>query len=737
MDKYSREQLLEVLNLPIARVRAQILTSRVLYGLAWLVFVSVACAAGTLLFDWATPLPAAMRLVLTLASFAGIVYVFWRHMLRPLSERISADRAALAIETRYPELRTALISAIQLARRRQDEGFFNSDELVDLAVRDAAKQVYNMRIRGVVDWLKPVRVWVLAAACMFAAGLYVRAHPDTVRLWFQRFFAPFNAPSWPKMYRLKVKKPSGQRTRVAKGDSVEVVVESMGPRHPDTVRIYLKTRKQASGAATTADVKRPWEPYWEVGSMECVGGTRFRKKFENLVDDMKFYVEGGDDRTAEYVIEVKEPPFVEKIRLHMKYPAYLRKPDKVVEQGSVRVEEGTEIEFEVTASTRLKRAEFWMDNQRIREYSGAELGADSRTLRGVIKAFRTRRYWFFFEDAEGFNNRRSAERFTVHVIHDHPPSIKFIKPGRSMRMSENAVLPMHISIRDDNGVLEAALHYFKRKETERTATPQSVQKKVFTEREMKYTDGESKARAEVKFDFDIAKLTGAHPGEEVVYHATAKDACTTRAKQGESFQFVITIVRKEDLEAEYRRIILRVRDRLKRVLTKQRLLRDAMRTLGDDLIDKTRAPDAAARRELAAGEGDQRDITSSLRLSQEDVRRVIEGMTLNKTGTEVMLKLLSQAEKTLDRLGNNDSPEIARRINGLNSNLTKADLSAEFDAICGDMDLLADSVKALLDQLFQYATIAEFISYVREIKKSQGDIWRQIERMLKGEPEKK
>jgi len=734
----------EALYIPITKARRQMNTYNVLNGLALVVITVLLCAGATLLFDWATPMPAGARFVLSLVCLGIVVYVFARWMVKPLTRRVTADQAALAIEARYPELKSALISAVQfgrlLANPKKLEEFYESAALAALTVKETAKRVYKMSVSGIVNWLPTVKLWAVAGVLLLAAGLYTMVYPENVRLWLERFFTPFSARDWPQLYQLVVKHPTKQVTILAKGDSLTVDVLSCGRRHPDTVTLYTMVK----------DEKGKWQGFWESTPMESIGSTRFRKKLENIVTDMKFYAEAGDATTPVFRINVKERPFIERITLNLHYPEYMKRKDDVAYQGSLRVPQGTKITMTVVVSTKLRKAVFKVKptgqpEREVKVIEESDLKETEIEVTQGKKKIKEKRYcfvcervadtsfqyWFELTDTEGFNNYEGArpQIFRIRVVEDQPPSLKFLKPGRSVRMTESAVVPMVLRVTDDYGVEEVSICYFKRKQTERAAAAKNVKSTILDPEKLGY---KGKQRAELPFEFDIKKLTGAKPGEEVVYYAVGKDGCTTRNKNGRSYNFVITIVTADELLAEYERAIQRLRDRLERCLRQERIISDKLRILAEDLTaGRRKVGEEPLKRILLKTESDQRDLTASFSLSYEDVQNTLEGLTINRLGDEKMKSSLKQISGALNDLAQTTSPQAATKINVARNKKSKKEMVSALDDAALQTTEVAEAIQQILGMLSEYTTLSRIYNQTRQMKREQDEIFKRIQELLK------
>ncbi len=343
----------EIVKARLRGLRTRLYALVTLEGLARLLVVLGILVVLTFLFDWATPLPAQLRLILTIVCVIIICITFWRALILPLSASKTDDQIAVAAERRFPDLKDRLISTVQLSRLGPDEGFFNSPELVEALVEETREEMGRRKFRGVFSIGTTLKFWGLAALFIIGIAGFAAAEEDTTLLYLKRYLTPFSAPDWPKYNKLKVSDDLVQT--VAKGDDVEIKIESVGRYHPATVWIYSKFESQDK---------------WEESPMLKYGTTSFRKTFENVNEPFSFYAVGGDAQTPPYGIIVKIRPHVEELKVWLKYPDYTGEEptpqNRPIKTGNLHVLAGTLVEFAATSNNALKRARLVMETAEIR-----------------------------------------------------------------------------------------------------------------------------------------------------------------------------------------------------------------------------------------------------------------------------------------------------------------------------------------------------------------------------------
>jgi hypothetical protein len=210
----------KTLQARLGKLRGKLRALITLEGVARILAVLGLLVVLTFLFDWATPLPATLRLVLTLFCALVLVLAFWRSLVSPLTRRMTDDQVAVAVERRFPDLNDKLISTVQLARLGPDEGFFNSPEMVEALIKETEEEVKQRKFRGVFSGGSIARFWLLALMFVVLIGGFAVADANfgkIARLYMARFLTPFSAPDWPRYNQLEVVDPI---LTVAKGDDV-------------------------------------------------------------------------------------------------------------------------------------------------------------------------------------------------------------------------------------------------------------------------------------------------------------------------------------------------------------------------------------------------------------------------------------------------------------------------------------------------------------------------------------
>jgi hypothetical protein len=264
---------------------------------------------------------------------------------------------ALVLERRFPELDDRLVTAVELAEAGLADQGKLAVAMAGRTIDEAVKATRQLDLASVFD-RKPLQRAIVAAAVAIASigGLAVASN-STLQTW-KNSFVDLDAEYWRRETGLIIRviaQPgdiirefNGQSYKHARGADLTLQIDvEEGRKAPE--RVQLKYRL-ANGRGQ--------------GTVLCsrVGDNTFRHSLAALLDDVEFYVYGGDfvNRTP-YRVQIVEPPQLEQVELACFYPAYTRmgNPESTVQNPlrdvvpvrGTQVELPTETEFLLNATS--------------------------------------------------------------------------------------------------------------------------------------------------------------------------------------------------------------------------------------------------------------------------------------------------------------------------------------------------------------------------------------------------
>ena len=158
------------LSARLSTVRRAWKRSAALSGLAVVITESLGILALLLFLDWLFQPPAPLRIGMWIAALGVIGFFVRRHVLTPLSRKISDEQIALYIEEKRSDLNGVLITAAEFGNRPASVEEAQQSALIDAIVREAADRSQKISLSHLADFsrLKKYGVVALAGIAIYA-----------------------------------------------------------------------------------------------------------------------------------------------------------------------------------------------------------------------------------------------------------------------------------------------------------------------------------------------------------------------------------------------------------------------------------------------------------------------------------------------------------------------------------------------------------------------------------------
>lgn len=400
-------------------------------GVLWIAASLAVVAAIGMFLDWWFDWSKGLRAFALVGNGLLALGVAWRKWGRPWLAIPGLDGLALRIERRRPELRSRLISALQLGR--EEAGTRESAAFIRRLVADArrAAEALDPRelapasaLRGCLRRVGPV---LGGLAIGFLVGW-----PATGTLLRRACLDDVPVPRKTRLIEV-----TGDRT-VGRGDDlvIEAVVEGWIPR---VGRLQIR---QESGRvqALTLDPDRS-------------GRGRFARPLANLPGSFRYRVRVNDAESPEFEVRVLPRPVVTNLAMVQNLPTYTGLAPREVAPGGLELLRGSRLQVRGVASRSLRRAsmrlggldevvEAMVDESDRRRFA-ASLPADDPRWSSLIVDL---------EDDEGIGSRDPAS-YAVSVIGDKPPQVRMILPARREELATAAgTVLISFEVTDDFGL---------------------------------------------------------------------------------------------------------------------------------------------------------------------------------------------------------------------------------------------------------------------------------------------
>ena len=589
----------------LAALRGKVTTALILDGSARVVGVFFALIAMSFTMDRIFKLEIGARVVILLGMAAAAAYALWRFVFRPLNGVPGEDPLAIAVERQFPELGDRLISALQLSRETDPERYGMSPALIADAINDAIEPASKVRFSDILASGRVMRNALLGCLALLVLGGASAADPESASIWFQRNVL-LQSVRWPQKTYLVVdpERFPNRVARIVRGEDIVVTAQSVGEVHPDRVYIVYQDDAGDSGRATMKT---------------DVDNHVYRFEFKEVGFPITFHLEGGDEKTEPYRIELMEAPEVENFEIEVAFPAYAEREPVMVDlsHGDPEMLRGGRVRVRGSATKDLESAEIVIGEGDEQTVTAKMTGP--RSFEVEFAPQETALVGVRLRDTDGLSNPSLSPRFLVRVVDDRAPRVRMIKRGIGTLVVEGAVFPFRVRVRDDVRAVSGRMVVKKTSSDGAAPKPQEIPLPA---------DQLGVAEADVDSEVEISSLE-VGPGTYLTFTSFVKDNAQPDAHEGRSDPISVKVVTLEEL--------------LQDLLRRQHLLRQRFQ----DLI---KAEQALRERFLELQEQpptDPREISVMIESYGQSQREIARGVrTVERAMTQILAEMLNNRVST-------------------------------------------------------------------------------------------
>ena len=710
----------------VASVRRAIRGLTLVRGLAWGI---VSVLGAVLLLGTADYLihfqDPGIRLICSLLTLALAAWTLYRYLVVPGIRRLADVDVAQRVERCFPQLNDRLASSITFLKQSEDDREAGSAALRRAVITDAEVELEDLDLRAVVDRRPAKRATAWAAAFCLVVALLALVDASSVRIAMVRLAQPLGDTHWPRANYLVLK---SSPKRIAAGQTFEVELYDRNGHLPDEVRIHYRYDRRNPSTDET-ELMQLYDS--EAGAVMLARKERVTRPFE-------YRAEGGDDDSMDWIsLEVVEPPRVESFSV-MLYPPEYTGWSPAESDKQIRALHGTHAQINATATKPLQSA-------RLRREDGEEIAADISEDEhgfsiptGRMTIDKSGAYWFVLEDNEQLIGG-TDERWDIRAVPDTPPSVTIEQPASNIFVTQEAVVPIRVLVKDNLAIRDVVLIYTRSDHSDEG----ELVIPLFTGREQVApapgvtlatgTDlGESHV---VEHDWRLADLRLAL-GTQILLHARASDYRPQTGQTPVARQ--ITIITEAELEH-------RIADRQASILNELgralRIERD-VRSQTTALVIQAEEVGSLGRRDLdnlQAAEFNQREVAQSLTGEQQGVvaqiDRLLADLVSNRVDSPDIEQRMQGLLSEIDRLAKNHLPAIRRELTtalkttqaGLRDSMadeTSAAVKASLSKATSHEDEVIASLEQLLGELSQWAGYRRFAREIGQIRQIQEELER-------------
>jgi hypothetical protein len=669
-------------------LRRRIATALALDGGARVAGILLGAVAVSFLLDRVFRLEVVARAVILIAALGVLGWALWRFLVRRLRRLPGEDPLAVAVEARYPELADRLISALQLARETDPERYGMSPQLIEDAVHGVVEPVRHLEFGRILATGRVARRAVLGLVAVGVLAAATAADPGSAGIWFRRNVLLRNE-RWPQKTYLVVDPDlfPNRVARIVRGADLVVNARSVGEVHPDRVTIYFRDSEGERGKATMkADIQ----------------SHIYRHEFTAIAFPITFHLEGGDDVTEDYRIELLDAPEVSELTVEVGFPPYAGRDPVAVDpaQGDPQMLRGGFVHVRGKSSKPLVSADLVLGEGGEEAVPGKLTGAD--TFEATIAPEQTVLLGLRLRDTDGLTNPTLAPRFLVRVVDDAAPRVRLQKRGIGSMVVPVALVPYTVRASDDVKVVEGRLEVAKSSGDREAPEPHVVPLPA---------DQLGKDAVEIEGELELGPLN-LTPGAFLTFTAYGKDNAQPEAHEGKSDPIAVKVVTLEELTNELLGRQQEQRNLFEELVQRERRVRDRFL----DLRDK---PPAAAetQAQLESQAQDQREIARRVHGIERAFDQIFDEMYYNRIAeTATVGRLRTTIVRGLEQLRTDVMDPHARRLDEAAERASTLALGGgDGDAIEGGYEQVLKAMEAMLARMEKAEGFTEIVESVRTI----------------------
>ena len=695
------ENMRDLGNIPsrLRALRSKVATALAIDGGARLAGMLLAVIAVSFTVDRIFKLETAARVVILAGMIAALGWTIYRYLVRRLSGVPGEDPLAIAVERRFPELGDRLISALQLSRESDPERYGMSPQLVDDAISDALEPASRVRFSEILATARLGRHAALGLlALALLAGSAVAA-PESARIWFQRNVL-LGSVRWPQKTYLEVdpQRFPGGVARIVRGEDIVVTARSVGEIHPDRVTIFYADDAGDSGKATMkTDVEN----------------HIYRFEFKEVGFPITFHLEGGDEETEEYRIELMEAPEVAEFEIRVGFPAYAGREPVFVDlaTGDPEMLRGGRVMLRGTSTKPLESAELVLGEGDVTTTTATLTGPNSFEVEfapaeTVLAGIRLR-------DTDGLSNPSLSPRFLVRVVEDRAPRVRLLKRGIGTMVVEGARFPYTVSARDDVRSVKGRIEVRKTAVDGSAPEPQLIELAA---------EAFGEAESAVEGVLEISSLN-VGPGTFLTFHAFVLDNAEPEAHEGKSDPLSLKVVTLDELLQDLLRRQHQVRQRFEDLIKAEKALLNRFL----DVRDQPPTSPQELMLHIESFGQSQREIARGVRAVERTMDQILDEMLNNRISTESNIdQLRREVVQALVRLRDQIMEPHARDLDLYARRATATNIRAEEgELVKKGFDRVIAAMMSVLGKLEKAETFTEIIERMRVIIELHEEIQKE------------
>lgn len=450
----------EFIDFQVNKTRAGIRHTDLLTALVTVALVVLTYLLGFVLLDqWVVPggfgYWPRMLMLGALAVFV-VGWIGWK-VVYPYLQRVTSLYAAKQIETSQPELKSSLLTLVDLKRA----GRSVPPHIVAAMEKRAALRLSQMDVEQAVDRRPLMRLAYGLLAVVVAICLYTVFSPKPISASILRALIPVSDA--PVATRTRIIKVDPGNTSVLARSQLDVTADLAG-EIPAEVTLLL----------TTEDHSLVDEPVALRDTGE--GLNRFRGTLagpngRGLLQNFTYVIQAGDATSQEFSVVVEQAPYATVEQVVYDYPDYMGLADKTQAGGDIDAWEGTAVTIHAVTNMPVASATVMKHHSEDTSLKGTEIAMAvedgtrlSATLPLAFEADGTYEHFYRIIVRTDSGKTDPVPRlYSLKIRRDLPPEIKLLHPTSDVELSSNGALPFAYEASDPDFMLNSVRVLFEYK----------------------------------------------------------------------------------------------------------------------------------------------------------------------------------------------------------------------------------------------------------------------------------
>lgn len=390
------------------------------------------------------------------STLGGLLLIALIGLIRIQRRTPNVRELALKVETSHPELRSALLAALDQKPDADGElSYLQKRLLGDVTEHAVANQ-----------WVRKVSEKKLLGA---AWGQFAALIAFCFTAWALLGKVPELDPFGPV-----VSDTAETETPEAPTFSVNVtpghVELEKGSRLVVEADFFEKAPALAMLEITPKDKAKTGR---RIPMQQGLDDTVFSALIPEVSSDSSYQITFADSASEAYEITTFEFPVLLQADAHITPPAYLKEEDKkVTDTMKISVMEGSKVDWSLQVNKPVEAAELFSETGDSIELKPS--ADDPTILTATMTPTETTRYRVHLVDNDSRANVRPPW-IKVTVTRNLPPKLKFTFPGQDFKVTSLQELPLEAEVWDDVGVTRSGLTFqINGEDTERILTEQEL-----------------------------------------------------------------------------------------------------------------------------------------------------------------------------------------------------------------------------------------------------------------------